>query len=307
MYPPFSPKIRTEPAPCIAAVGSTPWVPYSNAMTMPLPLRLLLYALVGYLLLVALMWAMQSRLIHLPHVPGRSLDASPEAIGLEYESVNVTTEDNVSIHGWFVPAEADRGTVLFFHGNAGNISHRLESIEIFHDLGLNTFIIDYRGYGQSEGSPSEEGLYQDGEAAYRYLRDERAIPSGEIVVFGRSLGGAVASRTAAQFPVGALIMESSFTSAPDLGADVYPFLPVRLLARFEYPAEDYIQQVDLPVLVVHSEQDDIIPYHHGESLHRAAGPKAELLTIQGDHNTGFMTSGELYRQGLDEFLSQHLH
>ena len=252
------------------------------------------------------MWAMQSRMIHLPHVPGRSLDTTPEAIGLEYESVDVTTEDGVAIHGWFVPAGADRGTVLFFHGNAGNISHRLESIEIFHDLGLNTFIIDYRGYGQSEGSPSEEGLYLDGEAAYRHLNEERGIAPERIVVFGRSLGGAVASRTAAEFSVGALIMESSFTSAPSLGADVYPFLPVRLLARFEYPAEDYIQQVEAPVLVIHSQEDDIIPYHHGEALHLAAGPEAELLTIQGDHNTGFMVSGDMYTQGLDDFLSRHL-
>ncbi len=273
---------------------------------MSLPLRLLLYAALGYLVLVAVMWAMQSRLIHLPHVPGQGLDTTPEAIGLEYESVNLTTEDEVDIHGWFVPAEADRGTVLFFHGNAGNISHRLESIEIFHDLGLNTFIIDYRGYGQSEGSPSEEGLYQDGEAAYRYLTEERSIAPEQIAVFGRSLGGAIAARTAAELPVGALIMESSFTSAPSLGAEVYPFLPVRWLARFEYPAEDFIQQVDVPVLVVHSREDDIIPYHHGEALHEAAGAEAQLLTLQGDHNTGFMTSGESYRQGLDDFLSEYL-
>jgi len=275
-------------------------------MKLPLPLRLLALAAIGYLLLMALMYSFQSRLVHLPHVPGRELTATPQDIGLDYETVSLEAEDGVGLHGWFLPADDARGTLLFFHGNAGNISHRLESLRIFHGLGLNTLIIDYRGYGESEGSPSEAGLYQDGSAAYHHLTEDRGIAPEAIISFGRSLGAAVAARTAAQYPVAGLIVESGFTSVPDLGAEIYPFLPVRQLSRLHYDTQAFVQTTDVPVLVIHSEDDDIIPYHHGQSLYQAAGDRGSFLKIQGDHNTGFMASGNHYRQGLADFLQSVL-
>ncbi len=254
-----------------------------------------------YLLLVVLMYLGQSRLLHLPNLPGRTLVATPERMGLDYEDVAFEAEDGVTLHGWFLPAQAERGTLLFFHGNAGNISHRLDSLRIFHDLDYSVFIIDYRGYGRSEGRPSEEGLYADARAAWDYLVSERGIDPARIVAFGRSLGAAVAACLARERRLGGLILESGFTSVPDLGADLYPWLPVRRLARLEYDARACVAEVDVPVLVVHSPDDEIIPFHHGEALAEAAG--AELLRIRGDHNTGFLRSGDLYRRGLDRFLA----
>jgi len=275
---------------------------------MALLIRFALYALAGYLILMLAMFALQSRLVHVPHIPGRELTATPAGIGLDFEPVELETEDGVALHGWYLPVADARGTVLFLHGNAGNISHRLDSLEIFHGLGVNTLIIDYRGYGQSEGSPSEEGLYKDAQAAYRHLVDQRHTDPGRIVVFGRSLGGAVAARTAAHHDVGALIVESAFISVPELGAELYPFLPVRLLSRLQYDTRAHLRRTrdDLPVLVVHSRDDDIIPYRHGLALHEAAGESAHLLTIRGDHNRGFLVSGAAYRDGLDRFLTLHI-
>ena len=263
-----------------------------------------LTALGLYLGLMLLLYAMQSRLIHLPGVPGRELVATPADIGLDWDDVQLRTDDDVQLHGWYLPAPEDGPgyTVVFFHGNAGNISHRLDSLEIFHDLGLATLIIDYRGYGQSEGSPSEQGLYRDGRAAWDYLVEERDVDPAEIITFGRSLGAAVAARVAADRDVAGVILESAFTSAPDRGAELYPIFPVRQLARIHYPAREYVAEVEAPVLVVHSPDDEIIPIHHGRAIYEAAPEPRTFLEISGDHNTGFMRSGDTYTDGLADWL-----
>ncbi len=256
-----------------------------------------------YLGLLLLLYGMQSRLIHLPGVPGRELIATPAEIGLDWDDVTLETEDGVQLHGWYLPGPDDtRHTVLFFHGNAGNISHRLDSLEIFHDLGAAVLIIDYRGYGRSEGSPSEEGLYRDGRAAWDYLAEQRDVPPGEIIAFGRSLGAAVAAHVATERDVGGVILESAFTSAPDMAAELYPIFPVRQLARIHYPTRKFVQDLQVPLLVVHSPEDEIIPFHHGEAIYEAAREPKQFLRIQGDHNTGFMRSGETYTDGLADWL-----
>ncbi|MEX0730579.1 MAG: alpha/beta hydrolase [Aquisalimonadaceae bacterium] len=270
---------------------------------MPLLIRLLLIIAASYLVLVVLMYTMQSSLVHLPHIPGRGLTATPGDIGLDFQSVELEAADGVRLHGWFVAAGNARGTLLFFHGNAGNISHRLDSLRIFNALGVNTLIIDYRGYGQSQGSPSEQGLYRDAEAAYRHLVDTRDIPPERVIAFGRSLGAAVAAWTAAQHRLGGLILESAFVSVPELGAELYPWLPVRHLSRLRYDTRAHLRGIDLPVLIVHSEDDEIIPYAHALTLREAAGSSSDLLTIRGDHNTGFLQAGAEYREGLARFLS----
>lgn len=201
--------------------------------------------------------------------------------------------------------EKPRGVVLFCHGNAGNISHRLDSIRIFHHLRLSTFIFDYRGYGTSEGKPSEKGTYLDAEAAWHYLIEKLHVPSTRVILFGRSLGCAIATRLAQDHTPKALIIESTFTSIPDIAADIYPFLPVRLLARFDYNAMEYIKRVNCPVLIIHSRNDDIIPFRHGRQLFEAASKPREFLEITGTHNDGFMASGKSYEEGLDLFLRNH--
>ena len=249
------------------------------------------------------LFLMQGRMIF---YPTRKLQASPADIGLDYESVTLSTSDNVTLHGWFIPAPEARGTLLFFHGNAGNISHRLDSLKIFHNLGLATFIIDYRGYGRSQGSISEQGTYLDGEAAWGYLTHTRKIPAQQIIVFGRSLGAAIAAHVAAGHEPGGLILESALTSVPDMGVQLYPFMPVRLLSRFNYDTRKALFSVSCPVLIIHSPHDDIIPFEHGLRLYESARGAKSFLEIRGDHNEGFMMSGEVYTDGMREFIAASL-
>ncbi|MEA3419030.1 MAG: alpha/beta hydrolase [Campylobacterota bacterium] len=263
-------------------------------------LRVMLALISAYGVVVVLVFLTQSSLVFFPM---RSVDVTPKRIGLDFEEVRLETRDGVMLSSWFVPAKEQRGVLLFCHGNAGNISHRLESIRIFHDLGLSVLIFDYRGYGQSEGSISEEGTYLDAEAAWEYLAEERHVDPSRIILFGRSIGGAVAARLAAKQQAGALILESSFTSITDLGAQVYPYLPIRLLSRYHYDTSSYLQQIDMPLLIIHSPDDEIIPFTHAEALYERADKPKDLLQIMGDHNAGFFISGEHYINGIDRFLS----
>ena len=264
-------------------------------------LKILAIAAGAYLFLVGFVYLTQASLLYLPGVPGRQLVATPDRIGLEYEEVWLDTSDDVRVHGWFVPGDSTR-TLLYFHGNAGNISHRLHTIRQFHELGLSVFIIDYRGYGESRGRPSERGLYRDAEAAWDYLTTDRAIPAAEIVVFGRSLGGSLAAWLAAERSPHALVVDSSFTSVPDIGQDVYPWLPVRLLSRLQHPTREHVTKASCPVLVVHSRDDEIIPFHHGEALFRAANEPKSFLELRGGHNDAHYTSESVFIDGLRRFL-----
>lgn len=252
--------------------------------------------------LVLALYLFQSRLLYLPQMPTRTLAATPAAVGLDHESVELLTADRVSLHGWFVPHPHPRGVLLFCHGNAGNISHRLDSIREFHDLGLSVFIFDYRGYGRSGGSPSESGTYLDAAAAWDHLVRERGIPSGSVVVFGRSLGAAIAARLAAERQPAALIIESAFTSAPELAAELYPWLPARWLTRFDYATAADLARVTVPVLVIHSRDDEIVPFDHGRRLYAIAAEPKRLLELDGGHNDGFLVSRADYRAGLRDFL-----
>ena len=256
---------------------------------------------VFYVGLTLLLFVFQERFIYFPT---KTITATPATIGLEYEPVQIKTEDGYKLSGWFIPVENAADVVLFFHGNAGNISHRLESIAFFHRLGLNVLIIDYRGYGQSEGWPNEAGTYRDAEAAWRYLLEIKGYKPEQIIIFGRSLGGAVAAWLAQQHPPKALILESTFTSVPDMGASQFPFLPVRTLARVQYNTQARLSHLHIPVLIVHSPDDDVIPYSHGRQLFDAANEPKEFLQLLGRHNDGFITSGN-YEAGIKFFLQTY--
>lgn len=238
------------------------------------------------------------------YYPDADLEMTPAAIGLAYENVALTTSDGVRIHGWWIPAGENRGTILFCHGNAGNISHRLDSIRIFHQLDLNVFIFDYRGYGKSTGSPSEEGTYRDAAAAYNYLREYREISPEKIIIFGRSLGGAVAIELAGEKEVGALISESSFTSTVDMGKLIFPYLPTNLLVFDRYDSISKVGELSLPKLFIHSREDDIIPFKQGERLFQDASPPKEFLEIRGGHNEGFLESEDIYQKAINKFLTK---
>lgn len=260
---------------------------------------MLLLAMVLLLFFSGLLYLQQPSMIFFP---SRVLDASPASWGLDYEDVQLMTEDRVELHGWYLPYPGSRHTVLFFHGNAGNISHRGDSILIFHRLGLNVLIFDYRGYGQSEGRPTEEGLYRDAWAAWKYLID-RGFSAKDIVVFGRSLGGTVAARLASEVQPAGLILESSFSSARDLAHTLLPLVSRLTPLRFKFNAARELGKVNCPVLVAHSKDDEIIPYVLGEKLYQAAKPPKRFMSLRGDHNAGFILSQPGYEQGLADFLS----
>ncbi|MCE8004030.1 alpha/beta hydrolase [Billgrantia ethanolica] len=263
--------------------------------------------LVGiYGLVVLMAWFFQERLLYLPHV-GREHVATPAERGLGWEQVELQTADGLLLDAWWIPVEDARGKLLFFHGNAGNISHRLDSIQQFHRLGLSVLILDYRGYGRSEGRPSEEGTAQDARAGWRWLTEQQGATADEIVLFGRSLGAAVAAELAASLAPqpAAVILESPFRSVPALGQQLYPFLPVRWLATLDYPTERHVTRIESPLLVIHSRDDEIIPFSEGEAVYLAANEPKELLTIRGGHNTGFIDSEPDYSTGIDAFLEHH--
>ncbi|MFH1739798.1 MAG: alpha/beta hydrolase [bacterium] len=236
-------------------------------------------------------------------IPSRLLEAKPDDIGLEFENIPIEADDSVMLHAWFVPADQPIATLLFCHGNAGNISHRLDSIRIFHEMNLNVLIFDYRGYGRSDGRPSEQGTYLDAQAAYKYAKSKDA----PVVIFGRSLGGAVAVDLASRVDdAAALIVESAFTSTIAMGKEIYPFLPVSKIVTMPYNSLSKIPRVRCPVLVIHSPEDDIIPYHHGQELFEAAPEPKQFLQISGDHNGGYIESGTTYTEGVKRFLAETL-
>jgi len=277
-----------------------------TGMTLQNLLYWLLVVAVCYVAFALYLFIIQPRLLYYPDMPGRELEATPAAVGLAYEDVDLQTRDGLRLHAWFIPADNPRATVLFCHGNAGNISHRLDSILLLHSLGLQVLILDYRGYGRSEGRPSEQGSYLDVEAAWRYLLEVRDLPEAGIILFGRSLGAAVAADLASRTQPAAVILESAFTSVPDMAAGIYPWLPVRLLSRYRYDNLDKVARISAPLLIVHSREDGIIPFAHGERLFAQAREPKQFLEINGGHNDAFLTSRKAYTHGLKAFLDTHL-
>jgi hypothetical protein len=255
--------------------------------------------------LAGMLYFSQSSMVYYPEI-GREIVATPRQAGLDYEDVKLVTTDGVALHGWFVPSAQSCGTVLFLHGNAGNISHRLDYLQMFHRLGYNTLIIDYRGYGNSGGKPSEQGTYLDAEAAWRHLTETRKIPADTIALFGESLGGAIAAWLAVRHESAALVIASGFTSVPDLAAKFYPFLPVRWLSRFDYDTRSSLRVVESPVFIAHSPEDEIIPYQHGRALYDAAKAPKQFLELSGGHNEGFLFVRESWVQALGGFLNGHV-
>ena len=255
---------------------------------------------IGYIVIVLFMYFFQSKMIYYPYL---AIVRTPADVFLKFEDVRVEIA-NLKVHGWWIPAEQPRGTILFCHGNAGNISHRIDSILIFHKLDYNVMIFDYRGYGLSEGSPSEQGTYEDGEAFWNFLVTEKQQTPEDIVLFGRSLGGGVASWLAVKQPCRGIILESTFTSVPDLAAQIYPFLPVKPLAKIRYPSLERLPQIHCPVLIIHSPDDELIPYSHGQKLFEAANEPKSFLELQGSHNEGYMLSAVEYVKGLKAYFQK---
>lgn len=259
---------------------------------------------IAYAAVVALVFLFQNRLVYYPEI-GREIAVTPQAYGLPFETAEIRTADGETLHAWWVPAENSRGTVLFFHGNAGNISHRLDYLLMFHRLGHSSLIVDYRGYGRSSGTPSEEGTYRDAEAAWEYLRQARSVRSQDLVLAGESLGAAVATWLATRVEPRALLLFSAFTSVNDLGASIYWFLPVRLISRLGYDNLGNLERIRAPLFVAHSRDDEIVPYSHGRRLFDAAREPKDFLELAGGHNEGFVFARKEWVARLGAFLERH--
>jgi fermentation-respiration switch protein FrsA (DUF1100 family) len=295
--------------------------------------ELLIPVAIAYGAVLVLVFVFQSRLVFFPGM-GREVTLSPQSYGLKYETAELRTADGETLQAWWVPADGARGVVLFFHGNAGNISHRLDYLLMFNRLRYSTLIVDYRGYGNSTGSPSEEGTYRDAEAAWDYVRHARLARPQDVVIAGESLGCAVGTWLAAKVslipdpspegrredrapeaPAGgrekvgmgprAVLLFSPFTSVNDLGAQVYWFLPVRLLSRIGYDNLENLKRIRGPVFIAHSRDDEIVPFSHGRKLYEAAGEPKAFLEMRGGHNDGFIFVRQEWVAQLGAFLDRH--
>jgi hypothetical protein len=271
-------------------------------------MELILLLVTGILAIILWLRWSEPRMLY---YPVRELDSTPDKLGLKYEDVTLTTSDGIHLNGWFLPApeppntnHPSRITVLFFHGNAGNISHRFEKLEILRDLGVDVFIIDYRGYGRSEGKPTEDGTYRDARAAYEYLTQTRHGGPKTLVVYGESLGSAVAADLASKVEVGGLVLEEAFTSVADVGQKMFPFLPVRWIVRNKYDTLSKMPRIHTPLLILHSRDDEFFDIRHAQRLLAAANEPKQLVELRGGHNDAFLTSAETYRNGLREFLAR---
>jgi len=261
-------------------------------------LNLILTLLGAYGALCLLLLVFQGRLIYFP---ARGVGTDPSLYGMTFAEVEVTAADGVRLHGWWLPAAEAEGVVLFSHGNAGNIEGRIGSARAFLEMGLSVLLYDYRGYGRSAGRPSEEGLYLDAEAFHDHLVQEEGFDPTRLLLYGESLGSAVSVELARRRPVAGLILESAFTSMADAGATHYPWLPVRLILRHHYENVAKIGDLGVPILLVHSPSDEIVPFSHAEALFAAAESPKELLRTAGGHNDGGFLQRDEWRDAVGEW------
>lgn len=240
------------------------------------------------------------------YFPSRSFRGSAESLARPWEDAYFQTADGQKINGWFFPARTNSPrahlAVLLCHGNAGNIGDRLGLYEVLLAAGVNVFAFDYRGYGRSTGRPSESRTYLDAQAAYDWLRI-RGIAGANIIALGESLGGGVAGELAVRVPLRGLILQSTFTSIPDLGAELFPWLPVRTLSTIRYDTLAKLPRIRIPILVMHSRSDSLVGFHHGQKLFASANEPKTFCELEGDHNEALSSGLERYREGLDRFLA----
>lgn len=265
--------------------------------------RLAVAVVATYAAVCVLLYLFQS---HLIYFPTRDYRATPSDVGLEFEDLRIETRDGISIAAWHISHSDPKGSIIFCHGNAGNIADRLYSVKLLHDLRYNVLIFDYRGFGRSEGSPSEAGTYEDAEAAWRHLVKAKGESPSRVVVFGRSLGGAVAVELAHRHRPAALVVESTFTCLADIGRIHYPLIPVSLLLKSRYDSLSKVSAIPCPKLFLHGIEDNLIPITNARRLFDAAAPPKEFIETPGGHNTGGFTYGTKYAARLGAFLDAAL-
>jgi fermentation-respiration switch protein FrsA (DUF1100 family) len=266
-------------------------------------LGLAVVALVGYLAVLLLLRLNETSLVYAPGP--RALSPPPPQLGLHPETVEFPTEDGIRLVAWVMQSGDTSGWwLLICHGNYGNLSDagRPSHYAGLLGLGLNLLAFDYRGYGASGGQPSEEGLYRDAGAAWRYLTETRRVAPGRIVLFGHSLGSAVAVELATRVPAAGLIVEGALTSVVDRAQEAYPWVPVRWIARSRYPSLERIRRLTLPKLFLHAREDEVIPFAHGRRLYDAAPPPKTFVALGGGHGDAFERDSAGYFGAIRRFV-----
>jgi uncharacterized protein len=235
------------------------------------------------------------------YYPQKEIQLTPLQVNLPFDDVYIKTKDGLSINGWFISAPNAKYALLFLHGNAGNIGDRIDKISLLHEIGLNIFIIDYRGYGKSQGSPSEAGFYLDSQAAYDYLLNGRNLKAEQLILYGESLGTAVAIDLAYRKKSGAVIAEGAFSRGRDMARVVYPFLPAFLFAD-SFNSLKKIAGIGSPKLFMHSSEDEVVPFALAKKLYNAAKEPKRFEQLQGGHNMAFLDSKEKYISSISSFV-----
>jgi fermentation-respiration switch protein FrsA (DUF1100 family) len=269
-------------------------------------LRLLVVAAVCYLVLLLVLRLGETRLLYAPGASRTLLDPPP-ALGLDVRRVTVTASDGVRLVSWAMPVAAGTGYwLLICHGNAGNLSEfgRPDHYAGLRAAGLSLFAFDYRGYGESEGVPTEAGLYLDADAAYHYLRDSLGVPPERIVLFGHSLGSAVAVELAGRVPAAGLILDGALTSVVERAQELFPYAPVRWIAASRYPSIERVGRLALPKLFLHAREDEVIPIDHGRRLYEAAAPPKRFVELAGTHGNAFEVDSAAYYGAIRRFVGE---
>jgi len=235
--------------------------------------------------------------------PDRRVVFTPAQAGLDYQDLWIETTDGERLHGWLVKAASHAPLFLFFHGNAGNIGDRVENVALLVRAGISVLIFDYRGYGRSSGKPTEEGLYLDGRTVYDYAVGSLAYRPRDVVLFGRSLGAAVAAHLASRVEVAGVILESAFTNLKDLAWIHYPFIPGKFLVKRKFNVVEMVKKVKAPLLVIHGDRDSLVPLRMGERVYKQApGPKEFYVIPGAGHNDTELVGGETYIRRLRSFV-----
>jgi len=252
-------------------------------------------------------WMINAMIASMIFFPEKGFYETPDQYNFDYEDVVITTSDNVKIHGWFLKAQQETGVILFLHGNAGNISHRLFKAKGWIDRGFSIFLVDYRGYGKSAGKiKHQDNVYSDVDAAFQWLIHEKNIPINKIILYGESLGSAAVTKLAEQNKVWAIILEAPFTSFLDLTGIHYPLVPKVLVKDFSFSNIDRIHNMQSPLLILHGTKDDICPIKLGQMLfEKAPSPKEFISVEQGNHNNLVNLLGDDFWQKPYDFLMKH--
>lgn len=235
--------------------------------------------------------------------PSRNIKSTPADIGLEYEDIYFQTKDKFKINGWLVKGGSE-GTVIFFHGNSGNIGSSNVKIRMFHELGVSVFLVDYRGFGRSEGAPTEMGLYRDAQAAYDYLVSRPDINMNHVIIYGESLGGAVAIDLASRNRSCGVIINGAFTNVLDMAKIRYPFIPA-FLPGDQFDSLSKVASIKEPKIFIHSQDDEVVPFQLGKKLYDAAVQPKEIFPVGGRHNTNDQSAVQTIRQTFEYFLEKY--